>query len=104
MLALQVSYQNSSVRAACGLYTFAAPAPGDAIFANFFDQSETGPQTFRYWNILDGVPAALALFGFYQVAGHGIRIVPTVSQLEGYDFLSLDCNHSLATYQWLLRS
>ncbi len=27
-----------------------------------------------------------------------------MEQLEGYDFLLVNCNHSLMTYQWLLNS
>jgi len=47
------------------------------------------------WNILDPVPTALQAFGYYQIAGEGIRLVPTAEQLEGYDFLMVNCNHSL---------
>jgi hypothetical protein len=32
------------------------------------------------------------------------KLEPTFAQLEQYDFFSVDCNHSLKTYQWLLDS
>jgi Lipase (class 3) len=102
MLALQYAYQQPTLGAQTTVYTFAAPAPGDETFSDFYNAN--APQTFRVWNILDPVPSALALFDYYQIAGDGIRLVPTVEQLEGYDFLLIICNHSLMTYQWLLDS
>lgn len=100
LLAVDLAHQSAAVKANSTVYTEAAPAPGDSAFANFYNAN--APQTFRIWNILDIVPSALAVFDFTQVAGNGIEIVPTPSQLESYDFLSVDCNHSLVTYQWLL--
>lgn len=102
MLALLYTHQQPVLENATTVYTFAAPAPGDQTFQEYYDTN--APQTFRVWNILDAVPYALGLFDFYQVARDGIRIVPTLDQLEGYDFLLIICNHSLMTYQWLLDS
>lgn len=102
MLALQSACQSSAVKSATTVYTFAAPAPGDETFADFYNAN--APQTFRVWNILDPVPTVLLIAGFVQIAGNGIIIVPTLKQLEGYDFLFVLCNHSLMTYQWLLDS
>lgn len=102
MLALQSACQSSAVKSATTIYTFAAPAPGDETFADFYNAN--APPTFRVWNILDPVPTALLIAGFVQIAGNGILIVPTLEQLEGYDFLFIICNHSLMTYQWLLDS
>lgn len=100
MLALVSVNRNSALQAPTTVYTFAAPAPGDKTFRDYYDAN--APLTYRVWNILDPVPTALQAFGYYQIAGEGIRIVPTAEQLEGYDFLMVNCNHSLMTYQWLL--
>ena len=102
MLALYSVNRNSALQAPTTVYTFAAPAPGDKTFRDYYNAN--APQTFRVWNVLDPVPVALQAFGYYQIAGEGIRIVPTDEQLEGYDFLLVNCNHSLMTYQWLLNS
>jgi len=102
MLALQCVNQSPVLQSATAVYTFAAPAPGDGTFADFYNAY--APQTFRVWNILDPAPTVLLLAGFVQIAGDGIMLVPTLEQLEGYDFLLIICNHSLMTYQWLLDS
>jgi triacylglycerol lipase len=102
MLALQCTCQSPVLQNATTVYTYAAPAPGDETFADFYNAN--APQTFRVWNILDPVPTVLLLAGFEQIAGDGVRLVPTLEQLEGYDFLFILCNHSLMTYQWLLES
>lgn len=102
MLALVSVNRNSALQAPTTVYTFAAPAPGDKTFMNYYDAN--APQTFRVWNVLDPVPSALQAFGYYQIAGDGIKLTPTLEQLEGYDFLLINCNHSLMTYQWLMNS
>jgi predicted lipase len=97
MLAVQYGADSHGVRNAGGVYTFAAPARGDASFSTFYGNN--APVTYRYWNPLDAVPSALQPYGFSQTAGSAIEMIPTVEQLERYDFLSVDCNHSLMTYQ-----
>jgi len=102
MLALVSVNRNSALQAPTTVYTFAAPAPGDETFRDYYDAN--APLTYRVWNVLDPVPTALQAFGYYQIAGEGIKLTPTWEQMEGYDFLSVICNHSLMTYQWLLNS
>ncbi len=103
MLALVTVYENAALRNATTVYTFASPAPGDGNFAGFYNNN--GPQTWRIWNPWDLVTSTPpALVGYVQVAGGGVKLAPTIGQLEQYDFLSIDCNHSLLTYQWLLDS
>jgi hypothetical protein len=103
MLALSLAYNNQQIKTATIVYTFASPAPGDGTFASFYDAH--APVTFRVWNPWDLVPSAPPSFlGYQQVANGGIKLAPTIQQLEQYDFLSVDCNHSLKTYQWLLDS
>jgi hypothetical protein len=101
MLALTTVYQNAALKNATTVYTLASPAPGDTTFANFYNSN--APLTYRIWNPWDLVthtpPSAL---GYLPVAGAGVKLEPTIDQLEQYDFLSVDCNHSLMTYQWLL--
>jgi hypothetical protein len=101
MLALTLGYGNAALRSTATVYTFASPAAGDGDFATAYDSN--APQTFRIWNPWDLVPSAPpSCLGYSQVANAGIKLAPTISQLERYDFLSVDCNHSLRTYQWLL--
>lgn len=101
MLALQYIPPKSALAKATTVYTFAAPVPGDQTFADYYNAN--APLTYRVWNILDPVPTALLLIdGYRQIAGEGVLIIPTMEQLEGYDFLLIICNHSLMTYQWLL--
>ena len=103
MLALALGCGNTAVKNTATLYTFASPAPGDGDFASAYDSN--APQTFRIWNPWDLVPSAPpSCLGYSQVADGGIQLAPSISQLEQYDFLSVDCNHSLRTYQWLLDS
>ena len=103
MLALQCSYSSPQLKQQTTVYTFASPAPGDAAFAEFYNQN--APASVRLWNRLDVVPyLPSAALGFTQSGGNGIELRPTVAQMEQYDFLSMDCNHSLQTYQWLLDS
>jgi hypothetical protein len=103
MLALTLGYANTAVKDAATVYTFASPAPGDGDFATAYNSG--APQTYRIWNPWDLVPSAPPSFlGYLQVANAGVKLTPTISQLEQYDFLSVDCNHSLRTYQWLLDS
>jgi hypothetical protein len=103
MLALTLGQGNAAIKNAATVYTFAAPAPGDGDFAAAYNSC--APQTFRVWNPWDLVPSAPpACLGYSQVANAGVQLAPTLSQLEQYDFLSVDCNHSLLTYQWLLDS
>lgn len=103
MLALVVGYGNTVVRNSTTVYTLASPAAGDADFAAFYDSN--APLTYRIWNPWDLVHTTPpALFGYAQVAGAGVKLEPSLAQLEQYDFLSVDCNHSLRTYQWLLDS
>jgi triacylglycerol lipase len=103
MLALVTADGNTALKNATTVYTFASPAPGDDAFASFYNSN--APQTNRIWNPWDLVPSAPpASFGYSQLAGCGFKLEPTLAQLEQYDFLSVDCNHSLTTYQWLLDS
>jgi hypothetical protein len=101
MLASSVGFFAPSLIAPSTVTTFAAPAPGDQRFADLF-YDRFAPTTYRIWNGLDPVPTALAVFDYAQVPEPGISVTPTWEQLEGYDFLSVYCNHSLLTYQWLL--
>jgi hypothetical protein len=103
MLALMLSYGNTVVKGNTTVYTFASPAAGNGSFAAFYDSN--APLTYRIWNPWDLVHTTPpASFGYAQVAGAGLKLEPSLSQLEQYDFLSVDCNHSLRTYQWLLDS
>jgi hypothetical protein len=58
MLALQYIPPKSALAKATTVYTFAAPAPGDQTFADYYNAN--APQTFRVWNILDPVPHGIA--------------------------------------------
>jgi len=100
MLSSSIGYFDAALAAVSTVTTFAAPAPGDSGFAAYYQLY--APATYRIWNGLDVVPSALALLGYSQVPEPGIGITPTLDQLGGYDFLSVYCNHSLQTYQWLL--
>ena len=103
MLAFALGHADTAVKNAATVYTFASPAPGNGDFAAAYNGG--APQTFRIWNPWDLVPSAPpSCLGYSQVANAGNRLAPTISQLEQYDFLSVDCNHSLRTYQWLLDS
>ena len=103
MLALTLGCGSAVVNNAATVYTFASPAPGDGDFASAYNSN--APQTLRIWNPWDLAPSAPPSFlGYSQVADAGVQLAPTISQLEQYDFLSVDCNHSLRTYQWLLDS
>jgi hypothetical protein len=102
LLAATVGYFAPAVAAASTVTTFAAPAPGDDGFGSFY--TTNAPNTYRIWNGLDPVPSALYLLGYSQAPEPGIGITPTWEQLFEYDSISIVCNHSLMTYQWLLDS
>lgn len=103
MLALQSSYSSPRLKQQITVFTFASPAPGDAAFAEFYNRN--APASIRLWNRLDLIPYLPSeALGFTQTGGHGTELRPTIAQMEQYDFLSVDCNHSLKTYQWLLDS
>ncbi|HKE26463.1 MAG TPA: hypothetical protein VKB88_29115 [Bryobacteraceae bacterium] len=103
VLALTLSCASTSVKNAAMVYTFPSPAPGDGDSATAYNSG--APQTFRIWNPWDLVPSAPPSFpGYSQVADAGVKLAPTISQLEPYDFHSVECNHSLRTSQWLLDS
>jgi pimeloyl-ACP methyl ester carboxylesterase len=101
MLALTLCYAIAAVTNAATVYTFASPALGDGDFATAYEGN--APQKFCIWNPWDLVLSAPPSFlGYSQLVNAGIKLAPTISQLEQYDFLSVDCNHSLRSYQWLL--
>jgi len=102
LLASSVGYFVPAVQPVSTVTTFAAPAPGNDKFTSFYGQF--APNTWRIWNGLDPVPSALAVFDYYQVPEPGIGITPTWEQMLEYDSISVVCNHSLMTYQWLLDS
>lgn len=99
LFSAEVLYNDPSLQPYTTVYTFASPSVGTSQFAKFYNQ--LAPQSYRIWNELDIVPRALNLL-YTQVNGAGQELKPSWQQLEQYDFVSVDCNHSLMTYLWLL--
>jgi triacylglycerol lipase len=98
MLAMTMIDSNIASAANLTLYTLASPAVGDGDFATWFNDNV--PNSFRVWNELDLVPWALNAF-YTQVNGNGNPIVQSWPQLEQL-VVSPACEHSLASYLWLL--
>lgn len=95
-----VLHNDPSINPYTTVYTFASPAVGTSAFVDFYNA--TVQQVYRVWNELDLVVYSLDWL-YTHVNGSGHEIVPSVQQLEGYDFLSAECNHELITYLWLLK-
>jgi hypothetical protein len=88
----------SNVRSAVQVYTFASPLVGLLDFVASFDQAV--PSAFRIWNTLDIVPY-VPPFPYLHVSGFGDGIVQSEQELQALMYTP-NCEHNIASYQWLL--
>ncbi|PHV09759.1 lipase family protein [Chitinimonas sp. BJB300] len=80
------------------LCTFASPRVGLLDFAASFNNAVK--TSYRIWNTLDIVPA-VPPHPYLHVSGNGSAIVQSQQQLATLAF-TVDCEHALNSYQWML--